>query len=267
MVAHVHRRVDREQEEAHPQLVQPGEQPGIGAQQQREGLAVAEFVVAPRFEPLEDRVEAQLGVRGELAVDRDIACIADLLGQVDRVEDELRLEVMVLLGLGQETEVDPDPGILERLVDEAGMAALVAGEQLEELLHVGVRGAAGHLGIEDAARELRGQRAHQKVDELGAQGGFELLDHPGKAGRIAGIALEVALVGVAHHLGDHGVPLLAHGRDVDGVERGEVGGVEPRAEHGLVRDHGMDIGLVGSGRGGDGGMGVHRRLPGLKLTS
>ena len=88
---------------------------------------MAELVVAPLLEPLEDRVEAALGVALELAEDRDVAGVADLLRQVGGVEDELRLEVGVLLGLGQEAEIDADAEVLQRVVDEAGMAGLRRG--------------------------------------------------------------------------------------------------------------------------------------------
>ena len=47
-----------------------------------------------------------------------------------------------------------------------------------------------------------------------------------------GIPLEVVLVRVALHLGDEGVPFLAHGCHIKLVERLVVGGVEPRAEDG-----------------------------------
>ena len=88
--------------------VEAAGQLGVGAHQQREGLAVAELVVAPLLEPLEDRVEALFRVALEVAEDGDVAGVADLLGEIGGVEDELRLEVGVLLGLGQEAEVDAD---------------------------------------------------------------------------------------------------------------------------------------------------------------
>jgi hypothetical protein len=98
---------------------------------------MAELVVAPLLEPLEDRVEARSGWRSRLAEDGDVARIADLLRQVGGVEDELRLEVGVLLGARQEAQVDADAEVLQRLVDEAGVAGLVAAHVAEELAHVG----------------------------------------------------------------------------------------------------------------------------------
>jgi hypothetical protein len=86
MIAHIHRGIDRQQEEAHPQRVGAAQQLGIGAQQQGKGFAVAELVVAPFLEPGEDRVEAQFRLGGQLAIDRDIARVADLFRQIDRIK-------------------------------------------------------------------------------------------------------------------------------------------------------------------------------------
>ena len=72
-------------------------------------------------------MEAPVRIALELAEDGDVAGVADLLRQVGRVEDELRPEVGVLLRLGQEAQIDADAEILQRVVDEAGMARLVAG--------------------------------------------------------------------------------------------------------------------------------------------
>jgi len=86
----------------------------------------------------------------ELAVDADVAGVADLLVQISGVEDELRPEVGVLLRLGQEAEVDPDP---EELRAGAPMldAARVALETLEpftaEAIEAALRAAADELGL------------------------------------------------------------------------------------------------------------------------
>ncbi len=90
----------------------PRSRSGLARMQQRERLAVAELVVAPLLEPLEDRVEAQLGMPLELAEDRDVARVADLLRQVGRVEDELGPEVGVLLRPRQEAQVHADAEVL-----------------------------------------------------------------------------------------------------------------------------------------------------------
>ena len=192
VIAHIHRGIDRKQEEPHPPLVTAFEQLGIGAQQHGKGLAMAELVVAPFLEPVEDRVELVLRVLRQMAEDRDVARVADLLRQIDRVEDELRLEIRVFLGLRQIAQIHTDARILEAFVDEAGMAAFIAGEQPEQLLHVRVLGALGDLGIEDAAGKFRSERADEEVDEFGAQFRLEAFDRTVEAA----VAAEVALVAI-----------------------------------------------------------------------
>jgi hypothetical protein len=80
-----------------------------------------------------------------MAEDGDVTRVADLLRQVDGVEDELGLEEGVLLGLGQEAEIDTDAGLLERVVDEAGVPGLVAAHVFEERLDVRVGHPLGDL--------------------------------------------------------------------------------------------------------------------------
>jgi len=58
---------------------------------------VAVLILAPVLEVLEDGVELVVGVLLEVAVDGDVPPVADLLGQVRRVDDELGLEEGVLL--------------------------------------------------------------------------------------------------------------------------------------------------------------------------
>ncbi len=127
MIADVHRGVDRQLEEPDPEPVPAGQDVRIGPHQGGERLAMSELIVTPVLEPLEDRVPAPFRVLFELPEDRDVSGVADLRAQVGGVVDELRLEVGVLLGLGQERQVDPDLEVLEGVVDEAGMAALVRG--------------------------------------------------------------------------------------------------------------------------------------------
>ena len=125
MVAHAHRGKDGIEEEPDPPDIAAARQLGVGAHQQSEGFAMAELVIAPFLEPFEDRVETLVGMRLKVTVDRDIARIADLLAEIGGVVDEFRPEIGVFLRLGQETQVDPDPGFAQRVVDEAGMARLV----------------------------------------------------------------------------------------------------------------------------------------------
>ena len=63
--------------------------------------------------------------------------------------------------LRQEAEIDADAEILQRVVDEAGVARLVAAHEAEQLADVGVLGAL-HLRVEHAARELGGDDETRK---------------------------------------------------------------------------------------------------------
>ena len=92
---------------------------------------MAELVIAPLLEPFEDRVKAPLGMALELPVDRDVAGVADLLREIGRIEDELRPEESVFLGLGQEAEIDADAEVFQRVVDEAGVPRLVPAHESE----------------------------------------------------------------------------------------------------------------------------------------
>ena len=233
---------------------------------------MAEFVVAPFLEPVEYRMELVLRIVCEFPEDRDVARIADLLGQIDRIENELRFEECIFLGLGQEAEVDPDARTLEGLVDEAGVAAFIAGKQLEQPLHVGVFRALGDFRIEDAAGKFGGQRAGEKVDEFLLQFGLQTLDHPVETVSF----LEMPLVRVAFHFVHEAFPLAAHGRDVDPVHGLEIGGIEARCQDRILRRDRHRVGhiqhrrpalFLGRSGLGDLAVGVHYSLPGVKLTS
>nr|WP_250854788.1 hypothetical protein [Escherichia coli] len=82
---------------------------------------MAELVIAPFLEPVEDRVVAPLRVLRQVPEDGDIARIADFFGQIRGVKDEFRAEIGVFFRLGEEAEVHPDARILQRIVDETGM--------------------------------------------------------------------------------------------------------------------------------------------------
>ena len=78
MIAHIHGRENRQLEEATPQRIYPCQQLGIGAHQQGESLPVAELIIAPFLEPLENRVETQFRMALELAENSDVAGVPDL---------------------------------------------------------------------------------------------------------------------------------------------------------------------------------------------
>ena len=239
-------------------LLTPSSRVGFRPHQQREGLAVPELVVAPLFEPAEDRVELPLRVALELAIDGDVSCVSDLLGQIGGVEDELRPKVGVFLGPGQEAKVHPDAEFLQGLVDEAGVASFVAAHEGEEFADGGVLHPFLDLRIEHAARELGRDRGDQKIEEFAPQPLGQAVD----VGMPIIRADEVLGVRVATQLRHQCVPLGPHPVDVEPVHGGEVGGVETGAEDGVLL--GLPGGLVGC-RMTD--RSVHRSLRGVKLTS
>ena len=187
---------------------------------------MAELVVAPFLEPFEDRMEPAVGVPLELAIDGDVAGVADLLREIGRVEDEFRPEERVFLDLGEEAEVDADPEILQRVVDEAGVPRFVATYEPEQIADVGILGAFAHFGVEHASGEFGGDGTDQKVPEL-------LVEIRGKPGNIRVeflVADEMTLVRVGAQFLDQQVPLRTNRADVGPVELLEIGRVEARIE-------------------------------------
>ena len=133
---------------------------------------------------------------------------------------------MYFFTLRQEAQIDADAVILQDLVDEAGMAGLVAAHEAEQLLDILVLDPLLDLRIEHAAGEFRGQRAHQEILELLAQvrrQRFQIV--------LEFVGLdEMRLVVIGAQLLDHGVPFGAHQADIEAIHRLEIGGVEARAE-------------------------------------
>lgn len=106
VVVQVHGDVHRQAEEAGPQLGLPVvDQLGPGLQHSGEEVAVAVLVLAPVLKVLEQGVQLVVGVALQVAVNADVAPVANLLRQVGGVDDELGLEEGVLAVLGQEAQV------------------------------------------------------------------------------------------------------------------------------------------------------------------
>ena len=188
---------------------------------------MAELVIAPFAEPLENRVEAMLWICLEMTEDRDVARIADLFGQVRRVVDEFGPEVGVFLLLGQKTQVHAQPCFPQRIVNEARVPRLVARHQLEKLRYVFVRAAPLHLFIQHAARKLSRAGRDQEIDELFLELGL----HPLPIDVIpVFILLEMPPIRVCFHLGDQGIPVIPDRADIYCIQFIKVGGVKPRRQ-------------------------------------
>ena len=97
VVVEVHGHVHGQAEEPGPQLgLKVVDELGPGLEARGEEVTVAVLVLAPVLEVLENGVELVVGVGLEVAVDGDVPPVANLLGQVSRVDDELGLEEGVL---------------------------------------------------------------------------------------------------------------------------------------------------------------------------
>ena len=98
VVVEVHGHVHGQAEEPGPQLsLEIVDELGPRLEARGEEVTVAVLILAPVLEVLEDGVKLVVWVLLEVAVDGDVPPVADLLGQVRRVDDELGLEEGVLL--------------------------------------------------------------------------------------------------------------------------------------------------------------------------
>ena len=96
------------------------------------------FVLALILEEVEDRENFAFWVLFEMAEDCDITPITNLFREVGRVKNELRFEEGVLLIGCQETEVELQPEIAHRLIQEACVTSFVASHVSETLRQQGV---------------------------------------------------------------------------------------------------------------------------------
>ena len=145
---------------------------------------------------------------------------------------------MYFLGAGEEAEIDADAVIFQDFVDETGMARLVAAHEAEQFLNFLVLDALLDFRIEHAAGKFGRQRADQKILELLAQLGRKTFEIVLELVRLD----EVRLVVIGAQFLDDSVPLRPHQTDVEAIHRVEIGGVEARAEDGILP---RQIGAVG----------------------
>ena len=207
VVVEVHRHVDAEAEEAAPQLALPGvEELRLRLEERGEEVSVPRLVLAPVLEVLEHGVQLAVGVALQVAVDGDVSPVSDLLAEVRGVEDELGLEEGVLAVLREKAEVECKVKVAERLVEESGVACLVAGHEREHLGDHGVDllQAASELLVEEKSAELRRAASLEELDEDLARGTLDLV----RGGTERVVANEVALVVVLLELLEHSLHFL-----------------------------------------------------------
>ncbi len=113
---------------------------------------MAILILAPVFEEVENRVELIFGMLLQMAINGDVAPVTNLLGQVGRVENKLRLEEGVASALRQEGQVK----VRHCLVQEACVTGFIARHQGESFGQEGIAvfEFTGQLFIEEEARKL-----------------------------------------------------------------------------------------------------------------
>ena len=87
---------------------------------------MAILVLAPILEEVKDREDLAFWMLLQVAINGDVAPVANLLTQISGVEDEFRLEEGIGLAGGQEAQVQLQPKISHGFIEEAGMAGLIA---------------------------------------------------------------------------------------------------------------------------------------------
>ncbi len=170
-VIEIHRRKDRQQEETAPQPRLPViEELGLSLHDGVEEIAMAVLVLAPVLKEAEDRVNPVFGMGFQVAVNRDVAPVADLLRQVSRVEDELRLEEGVLPALGQKPEVKGELEVRHGFVEEASVTSLVPRHEVKALSQqrAFVFEATPKFLVEQEAREFSGAGTLQEFNKEAA---------------------------------------------------------------------------------------------------
>ena len=105
-----------------------------------------------------------------MAINGDIARIADLLGQIGGIVDEFRFEVGVLFTLAQNGQVNRDGQIVHGLVEKTGMATFVTAHILKDRAQGRIFQMPHHLGIEQTAAKLSRTTALKKFYKLIAHG-------------------------------------------------------------------------------------------------
>ena len=138
---------------------------------------MAVLVLAPVFKEVEDREDLALGVLLQVAVNGDIAPVANFLGEIGGVKDELRFEEGVGLIGGEEAQVELEPEIAHRLVEKACVACLIPGHVGEALSKQGVfvLDAAAQFLVEQEARKLRRAALLEELDKDLAGFGIKLI--------------------------------------------------------------------------------------------
>ena len=132
------------------------------ADQHVEDVAMAVLVLAPGFEEIEQGCNAVIGMGLEMAIDQDVAPVADLLGEIHRIQHPAEWKPGDRSLAAQGGQIDRDPLRHQRPVEEAGVARFIAGHQLEQAAQIGA------TGLDQSAREFLEQQEAGKLRHTGA---------------------------------------------------------------------------------------------------
>ena len=92
---------------------------------------MAILVLAPIFEEIEDREDSTVRIFLEMAVNSDVAPVANFLGKICRVKDEFRFEECVVLICRQEAKIELHAEVAHGLVQEPRMAGFIPSHMTE----------------------------------------------------------------------------------------------------------------------------------------
>jgi hypothetical protein len=185
---------------------------------------MTKLVVAPFFEPAKDGMEAMFRMPLQMAEDGDVAGVADLLGQIGRVEDELRAKVGVFLLFFQKAEIHANTEIFQRFVDKAGVPRLVASHVAHDLLHLGIGRAPFDLVVEHAAGKFSGDGTDHELKEFLLKRRRQLFD----LGLKRLVLTKMRVVLVALEFRHQFVPFAAHRSYIQPIHGRTVGLIEAR---------------------------------------
>ena len=127
-IAYIHGGEHSKQEEATPKPRSKAiDGLGLGLHQGVKEITVAILVLAPVFKEIENWEDFAFGVFFEVAIDGDIAPIANFLRKIGGVKDIGGFEIGVGLVGCQEAEIELQAEISHGLVQKAGMTRFIPG--------------------------------------------------------------------------------------------------------------------------------------------
>ena len=124
------------------------------------------FVLTPVFEEIENREDLAVGILFQVAINGDVAPVANFFGEVCGVKNKLRLEERVLLVRCEEAEI-VDPEITHGFVQKSGMTGFIPCHVSKTFSEQGIflLDVTTELLVKEKALKLRRAALLQKLDE------------------------------------------------------------------------------------------------------